>query len=75
MRRKLFRLSVAFLALAAASAAAPNHAAAFINDCPHDIVYEGTACSLWNWGVDCSNCFYTCNGIVGIVGPLNECVD
>ena len=62
MRRKLFRLSVALLALAAAATAAPTYASAF-QGCPHDIVYGGTACSLWGPPGDCASCWYSCNGV------------
>ena len=73
MRRKLFRLSVALLALAAAFAAAPKDASAF-QTCPQNVVIDGNACVTWGSPVNCANCWYMCS-VVGLVGPVFECVD
>ena len=72
MRKKLFRFSLALLALAATAAAAPKRALAG-GQCPDTVVYENIVCVNTGFMGDCHNCFYNCEGIPGVVGPFDEC--
>jgi hypothetical protein len=69
MRKKLFRMSLGLLSLAAALTVAPKSAMA-LDGCPSDQWIGGVDCTWWG-GLDCALCEYNCQGL--IVGPVVEC--
>jgi len=72
MRKKLFRMSLGLLSLAATLAAAPAPAMA-LDGCPGDQIIDGCDCIL-RFGLQCSECHYDCQGCGGPVDiPVDEC--
>ena len=67
MRRKLFRLSVAALALAAAISMTPKQALAKSDQCPTPVFLKDPYGDAFGWcylsgaGTDCSQCLYNCD--------------
>jgi len=81
IRRKIFRLSLALLALASAVTATPKKAMAFGGSCPStaalqlpDTSYD--YCTLVGPSGDCSNCVYYCPLESWFTDPpVNFCAD
>ena len=75
MHKKLFRLSLAILAVAVAAGAGARPAMALTNEyCPDDLFIDGCDCPLAN-GITCSECRYDCTRCppIEMLITVNEC--